>query len=282
MSGQGRIVVTAAALVAAIAAFWFMVLAPKRADVAKVNDAVTQAEARRATAESAATAAQRTRSAYQRDYATLARLGKATPADDDVASLVFQLEALARANKVDFRAVKLTGTSAAATPAPAAPAAPPAASSDPSAKGSAGAGASDTAVSTATPAAPAITQAPPGSVVGSAGLLTLPFTFTFDGGYMPMQRMLGAIDRLARRTDGAISVRGRLVTVDGFALAASRFGFPKVEATVSATAYIVPADEGIMGGATPQGPSAGAVSQPSPPAGATPPATASATIQGVG
>jgi hypothetical protein len=279
MSGQGRIAITAAALVAAIAAFWFMVLAPKRADVAKVHDAVAQAEARRATAETAAAAAQRTRSAYQRDYATLARLGKATPADDDVASLVYQLAALARANKVDFRAVKLTGTGA---PAPAA-AAPSTAPSDPNAKSSDNPAAKDTAVSPATPAAPAITQAPPGAVVGSAGLITLPFTFTFDGGYLPMQRMLGAIDRLAKRTDGAISVRGRLVTVDGFALDASRLGFPKVKATVSATAYIVPANEGITGGATPQGPAtAGAVSQPSSPAGATPPATASATIQGVG
>jgi hypothetical protein len=279
MTGQGRIAVTAVALVAAIAAFWFLVLAPKRADVAKVHDAVAQAEARRATAESVAAVAQRTRNAYQRDYATLARLGKATPADDDVASLVYQLATLAHANKVDFRAVKLTGTADAPAPAPA-PAAPAASSpSDPTAKS---ADAKDTTAAPTTPAAPAITQAPPGAVVGTAGLITLPFTFTFDGGYLPMQRMLGAIDRLAERSGNAISVRGRLVTVDGFALAASRLGFPKVQATVSATAYIVPTTEGITGGATPQGPAAGAVSQPSSPAGATPPATASATIQGVG
>jgi hypothetical protein len=282
MSGQGRIAVGGIALAAAVAAFWFLVLAPKRADIAKVHDAVTQANARRATAESAAAAAARTRDVYQRDYATLARLGKATPADDDVASLVYQLETLARANKVDFRAVKLTGTTAAPAPAPAASSS---SSTDPGAKGAdgAGAGAKDTVtVSPTTPVAPAITLAPPGAVVGSAGLITLPFTFTFDGGYLPMQRMLGAIDRLAERSGGAISVRGRLVTVDGFALDASRLGFPRVKATVSATAYIVPESEGIMGGATPQGPAAGAVSQPSSPAGATPPATASATIQGVG
>jgi hypothetical protein len=279
MTGQGRIALTAVALVAAIAAFWFMVLAPKRADIAKVNDAVAQADARRATAETAAAAAQRTRNAYQRDYATLARLGKATPADDDVASLVYQLAALARANKVDFRAVKLTGTADAPAPAPVAAAPTSSPPGDPTAKS---ADAKAATPPPATPAAPAITQAPPGASVGSAGLITLPFTFTFDGGYLPMQRMLGAIDRLAERSGHAISVRGRLVTVDGFALAASRLGFPKVKAIVSATAYIVPSTEGIMGGATPQGPAAGAVSQPSSPAGATPPATASATIQGVG
>ena len=68
-----------------------------------------------------------------------------------------------------------------------------------------------------------------------------------------MQRMLGAIDRLADVTDGGISVRGRLLTVDGFALTASRFGFPKVKASVSATAYIVPEAQGVTGGATAAG-----------------------------
>jgi hypothetical protein len=285
MSAQGRTVAAGLALVAAVAAFWFLVLSPKRADVAAVRDQVAQAEARRTAAETTTAAAERARAAYQRDYATLARLGKAAPPDDDVASLVYQLETLARSHKVDFRAVKLTGAGAAAAPAPApststgratATPADSSAAKDATAKDS-------TATATDTPVAPAIAQAPPGAVVGTAGLLTLPFTFTFDGGYLPMQRMLGAIDRLADRTGGALSVRGRLVTIDGFSLAASRFGFPKVKALVSATAYIVPTAEGISGGATPQGPAAGAVSSGGTAgAGSTPPSTATATIQGVG
>ena len=98
-----------------------------------------------------------------------------------------------------------------------------------------------------------------------------------------MQRMLGALDRLADSNGGTISVNGRLLTVDGFSLAASRFGFPKLKALVSATAYIVPTTEGITAGATPQGPAGGAVGSGGAAGGtATPPATATATIQGVG
>jgi hypothetical protein len=284
---QNRIVGAGLALVAVLGAYWFFALAPTRADVAKVRDEVTQAEARRVAAVGAAASAERTRAAYQRDYANLARLGKAAPPDDDVASLVYQLETLARANKVDFRAVKLTGAGATA---PTTPATSGRSSAEPAGGTSSDSGAdsskdakSEDATTPAAPAAPVIAQAPPGAVVGSAGLITLPFTFTFDGGYLPMQRMLGAIDRLAANTDGAISLKGRLLTVDGFALAASRFGFPKIKATVSATAYIVPPAEGITAGATPQGPAAGAVSAGgSAGAGSTASPTSTATIQGVG
>jgi hypothetical protein len=267
------------AFVALIAAFWFLALAPKRAEIAKVDDAVAQAEARRDAAVASAATADQARVAYQRDYANLARLGKAAPADDDVASLVFQLESLARSNKIDFRSVRLTAAPAAPTEAAA-----PADSSAKDATGTDTAGKDKTATTdptaAATPAPPAVAQAPPGAIVGSAGLLTVPFTFAFDGGYLPMQRMLGAIDRLADATDGTISVNGRLLTVDGFSLAAGRLGFPKVKALVSATAYIVPPAEGITAGASPQGPATGTGT---PAAGATlPPANATATTGGVG
>ena len=255
MKAQGRMLVFVLAGVAVLAGFWFAVLAPKRAETAAMSDQIAQAELRRDAAVTAASTAEQARRDYQRDYATVARLGKAVPADDDVASLVFQLESVARDNSIDFRSVKLSG----GAPAPAAP--KPA---DPAADGE-----DATAPAPATPT-PVVSQAPPGAVVGTAGLLTLPFSFTFDGGYLPMQRMLGAIDGLADVTDSGISVRGRLLTVDGFSLTQSRKGFPKVKAQVSATAYIVPADQGVTANATPQGP-AGA-------AGAT---DTTASIQGI-
>ena len=45
---------------------------------------------------------------------------------------------------------------------------------------------------------PVVAQPPPGAVVGSAGLLTVPFTLTFDGDYMKLQRLLKAINGLAK------------------------------------------------------------------------------------
>lgn len=273
MTAQRTGLAAAGVLVAVIGAFWVLVLSPKRATVSTIGDQIAQAETRRVTAERNASAAGQARAAYERDYANLARLGKAVPADDDVASLVYQLETVARANGIDFRALKLAGTGAGA-----APAVTPDPAKDATTKDATTKGAATTKDATATtPTPPAIAQAPPGAAVGTAGLIALPFTFTFDGGYLPMQRVLGAIDRLADADGGALAIRGRLITVDGFALSSSRFGFPKVKALVSATAYIVPATEGVTAGATPQGPA------PAPGAsGDLPSSTATASIAGVG
>ena len=52
---------------------------------------------------------------YKTNYATLARLGKAVPADDDVRSLIVQLEATAERSGVDFQQIELGDTSAAPT-----------------------------------------------------------------------------------------------------------------------------------------------------------------------
>ena len=257
MSLQSRIILGALAGVALMAGFWFMLLAPKRSDAAAVKTKIVAAEGRRDTAVSLAATAEQARKRYHSDYATVARLGKAVPADDDVASLIYQIETVARRHKIDFRAVKLNG--AAANAAPAAPAPAPAEGKD---KGKdKGKDGTDPTASSATPVAPVVAQSPPGTVVGPAGLITLPLTLTFDGGYLAMQRFLKALDGLADTNKKRISVRGRLLTVDGFSLTASRLGFPKLKAEVGATAYIVPATDG---GATPQGPASTATSPTSP------------------
>jgi len=235
------------AAVAMIAGFWFLLLAPKRADISAAKEKIAQAEDRRDAATASAAMAEQAKTGYLRDYAMVARLGKAVPSDDDVASLVYQLESIARANKIDFRSVKLTG--AAATTA------------EPTATAEALQDGGDEKKAKEAAAAPAVTvpvvaQPPPGAVVGTAGLLTVPFTLTFDGDYMKLQRLMKAINGLAKHKKQKISVQGRLLTLDGFALAASGDGFPKLKATVSATAYLSPAD--AITAATTQRPAGGA------------------------
>jgi len=276
MSLQRRLLTVGLGLVAIVVAYWMLALSPKRAEVAKIDDQIVRVEARRVAAVSALAIADKARAVYQRDYGNVARLGKAAPPDDDTASLVYQLETVARSQKIDFRAVSFTGGAGGAAAAPAA-AEPSVTSSDGKASDTAAKPPSPDAAKPATPAAAAVAQAPPGTVVGTAGLVTLPFTLTFDGGFLSTQRLLGAIDRLASATDGTIAVRGRLLTVDGFALTASRFGFPKVKALVSATAYVVPPSEGVLAAATAQGP-AGA--QPGSSAAPRPTTTASVTTNG--
>lgn len=251
MSAQTRMIVAVMAMVAMIAGFWFVLLAPKRADISAASDQITAAESRRDAATASAAQAEQDRAGYDEDYAVVARLGKAVPTDNDVASLVYQLESVARANKIDFRAVKLTASASAAAPA-AVPANAAAAATNDKKDGA----------DESTPAvvAPVVAQPPPGAVVGSAGLLTVPFTLTFDGDYMKLQRLLKAINGLARHKQQKITVQGRLLTVDGFTLAAGPTGFPKLKATVSATAYLVPPAD-TAAAATPQAP-AGAAGAP--------------------
>ena len=239
MSSQGRIALAVLGVVAVLAVCWMALVAPKRAETREVDAKIAQAQKREADAAAQVARARSARSTRARDAATAARLAKAVPDDDDVGALVRQLDALAEANGIDFRAVKLVGT--AAPPAAAAPA-----QAD-EAAGEEGAAADDekkaegeeTAGAKA-PVAASVAQPPPGATVGPAGLLTVPFSFTFDGGYKAMQRFLAAVDGLAKINKGRISVRGRLVTVDGFSLSAGRKGFPKVKALVSATAYLAP------------------------------------------
>lgn len=251
MSGQTRIVLGGVALVAMIAGFWFVLLAPKRTEIGTAKAQIAQAEARRAAAQTSATQAERDRAGYVRDYETVARLGKAVPADDDIASLVYQLETIARANDIDFRTVKLTA-SAASTPATTPSSTAAAGTEDKKPAGD------ESSTATATVAPPVVAQPPPGTVVGEAGLVTVPFTLSFDGDYMKLQRLLKAINGLAKNAKSGIKVQGRLLTVDGFSLAAGPDGFPQLKATVSATAYLAPAADDVAAAATPQGPAGAA------------------------
>jgi hypothetical protein len=253
VSGQGRIAFAVLALVAVLAGGWFMLVAPKRAETTAVAAKIAQAETRRVAAEAVLANAERLRADAKRDAAVVKRLSKAVPKDDDVGALIRQLDAIARANKIDFRAMKLVSSG---TPPPA-PATAPVGPEGKAAKGAEGekpagekpagekpagekAAAGTEAGASTAPVAATVAQPPPGAAVGPAGLLTVPFSFTFDGGYLEMQRFLGAIDDLAKNEKGQITVRGRLITVDGFSLAAGRDGFPSVKALVSATAYLAP------------------------------------------
>lgn len=244
MSSQRRLVAAALALAAVIVGCWLGLLAPKRSQISAVQEQITQAESRRDSALDVVRKAELASVESPAEAAAVARLGKAVPADDDVGPLIKQLDSIADANNIDFRAVKLVAGSA---PAPAA--APPASPGDAPAGGEAKTGDSgnaagaDTGAAATEPVAAVVAQPPPGAVVGPAGLLTLPFSFTFDGGYAEMQRFLKAVHGLAKSDNGQIRVKGRLMTIDGFSLAAGPDGFPSLQALVSATAYVMPAPD---------------------------------------
>jgi hypothetical protein len=237
VTARDRTVLIVVGLLAILGGFWFLAISPKRKQAADVATQLTAAQGRLDVAQAGAATAEAARKRYSEDYATVARLGKAVPVDDDVPSLVYQLEQTARANHVDFRSIKMTGSASPAV-APTAPA--------PAAAGGKSTG-STTAGSGAATASTLTSALPPGATVGTAGFPTMPFSFDFNGSFFNMQRFLKAIDGLTTVSGKRISVKGRLLTVDGVGLKAGPKGFPDVDATVVATAYLLPADEGLTG-----------------------------------
>ncbi|WP_445150225.1 type 4a pilus biogenesis protein PilO [Baekduia sp. Peel2402] len=233
MTARDRIVLIVVGILATLAAFWFLAISPKRHDAADLNTQIGAAQTRLSTAQASASSAEAAKAKYTSDYATVARLGKAVPVDDDMPSLVYQLEQTAKANKIDFRSIKLVGSSGAATAA-----------------------ATPTTGSSSTPAATVAAALPPGATVGSAGFPTMPFTFDFTGSFFDLQRFLKSLDGLTAVNGKSISVKGRLLTVDGVALKAGPKGFPQIDASVVVTSYLLPADEGLApNGATATAPS---------------------------
>jgi hypothetical protein len=233
MSARDRIALMVVLSAAALGAAWFFAVSPKRQDAAALTEQVVEAQARRDDANARAATAEQARATYSRDYATVARLGKAVPPRADVASLVFQLETAARAAKVDFRSVTVED---APTIAPVAPA--PAAS------------ASDTGGSATAPDAPAqdTTTVTP---VPKPDVQPRPFTFSFEGDYLGLRRLLSAIDRFSRTANGSVTVSGRLLTVDSVTMTAGRDGLPQVKAEVVAKAYVADLPAAPTTGASP-------------------------------
>jgi type II secretory pathway pseudopilin PulG len=243
VTARDRTVLIVVGLLAVSAGFWFLVMSPKSKSASDLSAQVAEAQQRLTAAQAGATSAEAARRRYADDYATVARLGKAVPVEDDVPSLVYQLSSTANANHVDFRSIKLTATGG-PTPS-AAPA---------SAQAAAVASATGNTSSTTPSATIAPSALPPGASVGPAGFPTMPFSFDFTGSFFDMQKFLRSLDALTTVDGKSIKVKGRLLTVDGVSLTAGPKGFPQVDASVIVTAYLLPADEGLTAGGTPTTP----------------------------
>lgn len=277
MTKRDRMMVMFLAVVVGFGGFYMLVLKPKREEASKLSGQLQSAQDRVSKARANLAMGLQARATYAANYATVARLGKAVPTGDDVPSLVFQLDSTARETGVDFRSVKLSSGSAAPAPATQTAAAAATSNSDQAAGAKSGAkpGAATPAAATGTSAAPAApTQAataslPPGAVVGPAGLSTMPFSFSFEGSFFRLSDFLTRIERYIKPRGSAVDVNGRLLLVDGIALNAAAAGFPRMKASIAATAYLLPASQGLFGGASPTGPSAATPTPVASGAGAT-------------
>jgi hypothetical protein len=237
MTARDRIVVLVVLIAAAIFGSWTLLISPKRQQAGKLGAEVQAQQSQLDAARSKVAAGEAAKNAFSRNYTQLAQLGEAVPADDNVPSLIFQIQSAATKAKVDFHSLQVNASSSAA------PAPPPTPGTTP---------------------APAATL-PPGVTAGPAGLPAEQFTFTFQGNFFRLSDFLNRLQRLVVVGQNRISIHGRLMTLNAISLGAGTGGFPHITATISATSYLVPASQGTFAGATPAGP-AGATSSGSTPA----------------
>jgi hypothetical protein len=264
MKPRDRLVLLAVVVLAIAAGGWFGLIAPKRSESAKLDAQIAEQRSVLQAAEGTLATAEAAKRRFRADYSALARLGKAVPVTDDVPSLVFQLETAAEDLGIEFDGIQVTAQ---------APGAPGAAGNQ-AAVAAAASGAEAKDAQTSKPAG----GAQPASVPGAApaGFTTVPFSFTFDGSYFAVQKLLARMTRFTQVRDRDLVVRGRLLAVDGLELGAGGKGFPRVRATIKATAYVLPPDAST---ATPAG--AAAVAAAAAPAG-TPAAAPAAPGQAAG
>ena len=230
MTARDRTVIVVVLALAAIVGSWLLVIQPKRNLASKLGDQVKSEQAQLDSVRAQVASGEAARRAYASSYTALVRLGEAVPADDNVPSLIVQVQGAASATDVDFRDVALAPGTASSTLAPTTP----------------------TSSSSATQASTA--SLPPGATVGPAGFPIEPFSFTFQGNFFHLANFFGRLQRFVVATNQRVSVSGRLMTLNAITLGASPAGFPQIQAQISATTYLVPSAEGLVNGASPLGP----------------------------
>jgi len=226
MSSRDRTILVVIAALAMIAGSWLLLIAPKRDQASKLAKQISATQSQLDTIRSELASGEAARRAFATEYAELVRLGEAVPTDDNVPSLIYQLQGAASQTGVDFRGLQLN----------------PGSGGPPPSSGSAA------QASTAT--------LPPGATVGPAGFPIEPFTFTFQGNFFHLANFFHRLEQFVVATNKRIAISGRLMTLNSISLDAASQGFPQITATVSATTYLVPQSEGLLAGATPSGPAA--------------------------
>jgi Tfp pilus assembly protein PilO len=274
MRSNERMIFLGVAIVALTVGFYLLVLSPKREKASELKDQVNQLHASISAAEQQASYGEQARKEFPKYYGRMVILGKAVPAQSDTASLLVQLNTLSDQSKLDLRSIALNqgGASATSSSASTTPTSPSTSPTSPTGAASAAATTASTASSAAptpttgsstgataspVPATEAAAAALPiGSVVGPAGLPTLPYSVALEGGYFDVANFIGEIGGLVKPVtgDAKLSPDGRLLTVNGFSLQLNGTGpTPQLKASLVVTAYSS-GQQGLTAGASSSGP----------------------------
>jgi hypothetical protein len=248
-----KILLTVVGFGLAAAAFWFLVLSPKREEITTLDTNIATKQAEVAQSQQMLATYETARAGYKKNYATLARLGKAVPADDDVRSLLVQVEATADGTGVNFEQIEL-GTSLAGAEAGTTP-------TDPAA---------------ATPEGE-LASAPGMIPVAGGALSAMPFNFQFTGGFFDLTTFFARLEHFVNAKNKRLDATGRLLRIEKVSIAPANSGFPDMRATVGAATYVVPPVEPVTAGGSAPDSAQQATTAPSSPGTSTTTATAGAT-----
>jgi Tfp pilus assembly protein PilO len=107
------------------------------------------------------------------------------------------------------------------------------------------------------------------------GLVCVPLTMEFNGGFFDLTDFFHRLKRFVKLENRGLRVSGRLMTIDSLKFATDQQSFPSLKAEIGATVYLAPKSEGTTAGATAQGPADTTPAGGSQPAGAAPTTPAS-------
>ena len=200
MSRTYRILIVAVVALAAAGGYWKLLLAPKRAQAGELEQKIAFQQAQLGQTQSLIATYKGARDDYKANYATVVRLGKAVPSDDDTRSLIVQLDAAARRSGVDFDTLNVNG--------------------------------GGTSTGADAPVAP--------GAINTGAYSAMPFSFGFSGTFSTLGNFFARLERFVSVKGDQIEVNGRLLRVENISLAPGAGGWPALTAQVGASSYIVP------------------------------------------
>jgi Tfp pilus assembly protein PilO len=226
MTGRDRLVAMVITVLVVLGGAWMLVVSPKRKEASKLQGEVNTAQQQLQTAQSQLSSARAAQARYSSAYSAIVNLGKAVPPGREVPSLLYELAQASNQKHVDLSSVVYQSAGGSSTTASA-------------------------------------SQAAASATVG--GFTQMPFTFVFTGGFKDLYSLFQQLNHYTVRTAKGIKVSGRLLTIQSAKLAPVNTGSGsassvQLSGTITATAYVLPATQGLTGGASPSSPSGGSAS----------------------
>jgi len=233
LSSSNRAIVAGAVLAALAIAFWVLAISPRRDEASKLDAQAEQLKTSLAQHQAEVAEGEEAKKEFPTAYQRLVVVGKAVPGGDETASLLVQMNRIARGTKGRFLNIKLSSSGSGEEAAPSA----------------------SSGEKPASPTEVAASLLPLGATVGAAGLGVMPYEVTFDGSFFKIANFIKGIDSLVDTKKSQVTVNGRLVTIDGFSLEASpEKGLPALQASFALTTYLAPPSEETLTGAAPSAP----------------------------